>query len=631
MKKGEFCPPLDSSLVAALVSDIDQNPTEDQINIIRSTLQELAAQAEVQSSELDPPLSTFTDDTCSTPSFYHGESSSSGSDTLQVSSNSPLGFLQAALPHVQTAKLCRALSEADTDEGNLDMWEIIAGILTDESIREMEERGLDGLEDDMEGFSATEDWQTVEKKKKTRTADTAKTQKKSRGKKFTIVDIRQQQHIKPSSSPTSAPQAAPDTWTQISSIATHLATLLPPYTTGFFQPYFHSPEYTTPYYAVQAALLAITRTQTQPQEGQHDAILISLLDIVLPSYEDLDSEARDRLISDTELSVNATNGRGDEALDLVGLLRELDTDFSSGYLAMGVYHQPASTTSSTFASHNSSFSSISASTNPASAPATKTAWSTLPSGPPPIPPPPPSSVGSRSGTNSSKRSGNKPSPYQWQQVPLKKIPRNTPHPLAIHIPAYQRDVNGFKVRGSGNGVGKGGKGDVGELFGAGAESRSGSGSGGDYGYYQRRIADSMRRRNEMLLQASKMWQRGNARSRGGEVALYFAERAREFQEMAKQDKLDAARVMVERKRMASQDRSTVDLHGTTVAEAEQIVKEMLSKLKSQPLKIVTGRGAHSVGQVSVLKPALQRALIEDGWSVSVWDAGLIVRGKTGQV
>ncbi len=48
---------------------------------------------------------------------------------------------------------------------------------------------------------------------------------------------------------------------------------------------------------------------------------------------------------------------------------------------------------------------------------------------------------------------------------------------------------------------------------------------------------------------------------------------------------------------------------------------------AKPLKIITGRGSHSVNQVSVLKPAIRMALIEDGWSVSSWDAGLIVRGR----
>jgi len=34
-----------------------------------------------------------------------------------------------------------------------------------------------------------------------------------------------------------------------------------------------------------------------------------------------------------------------------------------------------------------------------------------------------------------------------------------------------------------------------------------------------------------------------------------------------------------------------------------------------------------VNQRSVLKPAIRKALVEDGWNVSEWDGGLTVRGK----
>jgi len=89
--------------------------------------------------------------------------------------------------------------------------------------------------------------------------------------------------------------------------------------------------------------------------------------------------------------------------------------------------------------------------------------------------------------------------------------------------------------------------------------------------------------------------------------------------------------MVESRRLASADRYTVDLHGTTTLEAETIVKEILSSQvvsPEKPFKIITGRGSHSVNQVGVLKPAIRKALIEDGWNVGTWDGGLIIRGKT---
>ncbi|KAJ7708929.1 hypothetical protein B0H17DRAFT_916965, partial [Mycena rosella] len=119
--------------------------------------------------------------------------------------------------------------------------------------------------------------------------------------------------------------------------------------------------------------------------------------------------------------------------------------------------------------------------------------------------------------------------------------------------------------------------------------------------------------------------------RGGEVAFYFAERAREFQEVARREALDAARAMVNAKRcVLVLTGDTVDLHGVTAAEAVVIVDEILEEGgwgASKPLKIITGRGAHSANQTSVLKPAVRRALEGAGWVVGAWDAGLSVRGR----
>lgn len=50
-------------------------------------------------------------------------------------------------------------------------------------------------------------------------------------------------------------------------------------------------------------------------------------------------------------------------------------------------------------------------------------------------------------------------------------------------------------------------------------------------------------------------------------------------------------------------------------------------LEAKPLMIVTGSGTHSVNKKSVLKPALWKALDDDGWLVSEWTAGLVVRGR----
>lgn len=100
-------------------------------------------------------------------------------------------------------------------------------------------------------------------------------------------------------------------------------------------------------------------------------------------------------------------------------------------------------------------------------------------------------------------------------------------------------------------------------------------------------------------------------------------------------------------RLASNDPNCIDLHGASVEEAVAIVEETLQRSISgpsstrynlqhasnlmlipvKPLKIITGRGAHSANQISVLKPAIRKALVEGGWSVTAWDAGLIVNGR----
>lgn len=125
--------------------------------------------------------------------------------------------------------------------------------------------------------------------------------------------------------------------------------------------------------------------------------------------------------------------------------------------------------------------------------------------------------------------------------------------------------------------------------------------------------------------------------------------ARNLQEQARKENLNAAWDLVESKRYAvpfdldltpcSQNccrrvsrgnNCSIDLHGTTVAEAIQIVKGVLKvdpPSTVRPLKIITGRGKHSTNGVSVLGPAVNNALLEEGWNVAKWDGGLIVRGQ----
>jgi len=431
--------------------------------------------SEVSGLQVASPTDTSTsssfgahDDCTMSPSSLTSSTSLSSQDAF----SSPFGFLRAALPHVSNETFRSALKDVDMEE--LDLWEVVAGILTAEWIREMEERGLEGLDEDDSRNTPPAEWQIVGKKK----ATLAK-RKNKRGNTLTLGDVRQQQQhkqIRPVvRKSNTVPSAAPDPWTQLSSLSFHLATLLPPHPPSFFQSHFHSPDHATPGIALRACLASICKARTNSSPEEHTDTLFILLEILL-EYLTLDQDEHNRLISDIELALQATSGNGDYSLDIVKLLHDLDAD-STGPLEMGVYH-----------------------TSPAPKPQPR--QYTLPSSPPPIPPPPQPRVKPKPPSSSPPKTQNS---FQWQSVPTRQIPHKDPHPHAQHIPAYSCD--GGKGKGAGNTFGQGGKGDVGEL-----------------GEHERRIRESMRQRDELLRRAAWMWQRGDSGNRGGEVALYFADK-----------------------------------------------------------------------------------------------------------
>lgn len=96
--------------------------------------------------------------------------------------------------------------------------------------------------------------------------------------------------------------------------------------------------------------------------------------------------------------------------------------------------------------------------------------------------------------------------------------------------------------------------------------------------------------------------------------------------------------------------TSIDLHGATLREASRIVEEIiydspptngegssfpallrcrlsLFQSTAKPLKIITGRGTHSANRGGVLRPALKNRLTELNWDVTLFDGGLVVRGR----
>ncbi|TFK90135.1 hypothetical protein K466DRAFT_651704 [Polyporus arcularius HHB13444] len=602
--QAEFSPPLDTSLIAAIVADyISGNDAQRDIELgqLREVLRNLAAEAEKEIldsdersvsafSQLHISPTSLADDTSSSYDFsitdnsgYASTSSATSESSGQPPLSSPLGFLRAVFPHVSLDKLRDTLAAHGANIDDLDMEALVEEILTSEYVRELEERGLSESESMEMGYEPA--WEVVEKKKG------VQKQKKptKKGTTIKLVDVRQQHHARPAAS--NSRPGMPDPWTQLASVASHLATLIPSHSPSFFQSVFHSPQYPTPAHALRAALTEIARKTSnatdEVTEGE-GPLLFSMFEVLTTSsiYADLNVEERDQLLEDALFALRATGGNPNTALDVVQLLVELDVDFSSKQYAWGVYHQKA--------------------------PQSKTNTN-LPSGPPPIPPPP----------NTARRTHTIPSPAKekpsaspnaWQTVPIKPGP-DGPHPLSGVIRAYNNPVStSRKVKGSGNGQGKGGKWDVGELH---ASFRS----------HRTRTWELLEQRRAALREAGKAWQSGHSKNHGGEIAFYFAERARELQQQAQSQQLDSARDMVMRTRVTTPNADSIDLHGTVVKEAVAISREFVAaNWKGKPLRIITGRGKHSTNGIGVLGPAVKNALAADGWRADTFDGGVTVRG-----
>jgi hypothetical protein len=246
----------------------------------------------------------------------------------------------------------------------------------------MEEIGLDGF-----------NWETVRSKKKPSTKG-GKKKIQSQSSKIILSDIRQQHHIRPSPSSRRTTDGliikrptvgvTPDPWTQISSLSTHIASLLPPHPPSFFQSFFHSPIHTTSYDALRVALTLLCKNKQDA--ANYSTIVSNIIDILSLYNGDVDPKLKARRTADIRLSVTATDGRATEALDLVNVLRDLDTRPD-----MGLSHL--------------------------------------------LPPSPPSQSKAMP-KPPSPTSGNKPSPYEWQIV------RSTSTSRA-HMPSTSRPMRGM--------------------------------------------------------------------------------------------------------------------------------------------------------------------------------------------
>lgn len=450
---------------------------------MRKTLSDLAADAEFHvHDDIADDLANLKfadanttedsgDDSTADFRFSESAATSNTGQTSEFSScaqslTSPLRFLQTAFPHLPTSRLKSALGGVENME-EIDMESIVETILAEELVKELDERGSEEKQ-----MAVEQPWEPVLPRQM------ARKQKRKAGKTITFGDVRQKQLARPASTPNSPRAAAADPWTQLSSVASHLETLIPYTTAAQFQSVFHSPQYSTPSDALRAALAAIASPmpsfdETAPEENQ---MLFGMFDILQGSdiYRDLPDVDREQMMSDARLALCVTQQQPDAALDVVWLLREVD----GGQVDWGIYHSPVPTSPTT-------------STNGRASKYT----TQLPSGPPSIAPP---KGKARLGAQSAPNSPSVPS-TAWQTIPV--TPRKSANPHADFIPAYNTETTRTKNGKTKKAVKIGG-----------------------VSSHKQRAGELMQQRTEALREASRAWQRGNSLTRGGEVAFYFAER-----------------------------------------------------------------------------------------------------------
>jgi hypothetical protein len=478
-----------------------KTPSPRQVADLEQRLLALATLAEQQNFDheatmfsdyksLDLVSRSFSNSTDGSPDWSSGDittTSISETSCMTLNLNSPLEFLRAVFPHMDAARLRSVLARNGDNE--IDMEAIVEELLTNEYLLEVEERDLDA---DTTAREHTIPWAMVERKKqnvpKLAPVRVAQTTRKSiiRPAKIVITDVRQKQnhHRSPRSPSNARPPAAPDPWSQTMSLAMHLSTLLPLQPTSYFQSAFHSPQHSSPFMALRSCLISIANTQRATNADIYtveNTQLFELFDILhsSPIYFQLDPEQRDQVLSDARLALRATGNNPDQALEIVEILFDLDTE-----LDIGIYHSPVPRSPESPTPKSLLYPSrFSSSPSPISAPPVLKTTFDSPS------------------TSSSK---SQLSTFAWQSVPQRRVVQEQNF-LAESIPAYK---SGRKtgVKGRGIGIGKGGKGDVGELT------------------HLEKISQLQKSRREVLQEATRYWKKGSRGNRGGDVAMYFAER-----------------------------------------------------------------------------------------------------------
>lgn len=137
--------------------------------------------------------------------------------------------------------------------------------------------------------------------------------------------------------------------------------------------------------------------------------------------------------------------------------------------------------------------------------------------------------------------------------------------------------------------------------------------------------DYLERRNERYLMAAKHWQRGRGGTSGEQgAAWHYSEEGRELDRRRRLWEERAAFALVNERKVKASAVNSIDLHHLTVQQALRVTKESCNAWLSSPaypqtpLRIIIGIGRHSAGNAPVLKPAVTKFLDRNGWRWK-WD------------
>jgi hypothetical protein len=149
--------------------------------------------------------------------------------------------------------------------------------------------------------------------------------------------------------------------------------------------------------------------------------------------------------------------------------------------------------------------------------------------------------------------------------------------------------------------------------------------------------------NTAFAQATKASKKARSDHHMGGAAAYYSALARENVAVARDLSSQAAEGFV----LSQSDRSMLDLHGVSVADAVQIARVQVARwwddlgdAKHVPggggparegYRVVTGVGRHSKGGAPQIGPAVSRMLVKEGWKVTVGQGEILVTGRMRRV